>query len=70
MQIFRKSERIRPGDRVVVGSWAEMKTFVERVERDPLTGDVAVYLDWGDHGKSRVWEHDEGKIWYRCQFVN
>lgn len=68
--LFPKPNRVRPGDRVVVGSFSELKTLVERVVPDPRTGDVAIYLDWGEHGKSRVWEHDEGKTWRRYEWVN
>lgn len=69
MDLFEKRE-IRVGDRVLVHQWFGMKIIVERIERDPKTGNVAIYLDWGEFGKSRVWAHDEGAIWRRYENVN
>ena len=70
MQKLFPKRPIQKGDRVVVGSFDYLTVVVESVVPEPYTDRVAVHLDWGEHGKSRVWEHDEGKTWHRYEYVN
>jgi len=37
--------------------------YVERIEDDPGTASTILHLDWGEFGKSRVFLHDQGKVW-------
>lgn len=63
-----RKRRVRPGDRVVVCGRPERVT-VESVTVQP-DGSVKMILDWGEFGKSRVYEHDEGQIWTAYPWVN
>lgn len=55
---------IQVGDRLVVYS-QPFPAYVERIEVDEKTGDTLIFLDWKEHGKSRVYLHDENSVWYR-----
>ncbi len=70
MLIFVESSLPKVGDRIIVQGWSYLRVTVDRVEQDLDTPNIAIYLDWGEHGKSRVWAHDEGKIWSRYNNVN
>jgi hypothetical protein len=65
MNLFAKHRPVQGGDRIIIPTWEEMKVLVDYTEKDPFTGVVKIYLDWGIHGKSRVYAHDEGKTWTR-----
>ena len=51
------------GDRLVVQN-SPFPVYVERIEEDPTTASTILHLDWKEHGKSRVYAHDENKVWY------
>jgi hypothetical protein len=51
------------GDRLVVQN-SPFPAYVERIEEDPTTASTILHLDWKEHGKSRVYAHDENKVWY------
>lgn len=53
---------VNVGDRLVVHGRPE-RAYVERIEEDPTTASTILYLDWREYGKSRVFLHDEGKVW-------
>jgi len=55
---------VRVGERLVVHGWRDFPAYVERIEHD-TAGNTLIFLDWGEHGKSRVYLHDENKVWYR-----
>jgi hypothetical protein len=57
------------GERVVVHG-VPQKATVESVTWDAEANSWRVNLDWGGFGKSRVWLHDENKVWYRLSAVN
>jgi hypothetical protein len=55
---------IKIGDRLVVQSMP-FPAFVERIEREENTDRTILFLDWKEHGKSRVYLHDENSTWYK-----
>lgn len=52
------------GERIVVYGMLQ-KATVEDIVWDEKNCDWKINLDWGEFGKSRVWAHDEHKVWYR-----
>lgn len=44
--------------------------YVERIEEDPKSASTILHLDWKEYGKSRVYLHDEGKVWYAYASLN
>lgn len=60
---------VNVGDRLVVQGRPE-PAYVERIEVDATTASTILHLDWKEFGKSRVYLHDEGKIWYKYATVN
>lgn len=56
------------GDRIVVYGYVDIPVTVESVERDK--GTYIIHLNWGTFGKSRVYSHDEGDVWYRHSQLN
>ena len=74
----KKSELV-VGDIVVVGYTVDGKFFqnsagvkpkVVSLFKDPSTQYIQINLDAGEHGKSRVYSHDEGKTWQRLSNFN
>jgi len=74
---------LKVGDLIVVGScmttngqskFIPVETFgkkitVERIwEESP--GTIRIDLDWNGHGKSKVYAHDESKLWHRVSNFN
>lgn len=55
---------ISVGERVVVYGRPE-RAIVSHCSYNPLEARWVISLDWGEHGKSRVYDSDEGKIWFR-----
>ena len=58
------------GERIVVHGITLAQTTVESVVWDDKKHDWKINLDWGTFGKSRVWAHDENKVWYRWKDNN
>lgn len=56
--------QLRVGDRIVVYDMPH-QARIASFSHDEATGRVRINLDWGQHGKSRVFLHDEGEIWHR-----
>lgn len=46
------------------------KAIVEDVVWDGEINAWKILLDWGDFGKSRVWAHDENRVWFRESINN
>lgn len=42
-----------------------VETYVSRIEHVQTEGRHMIHLDWGEYGTSRVFDTDEGKVWYR-----
>lgn len=71
---------IKVGDRVVVNAGYNPPVTVESITYEDKDGNLTedatkvactrLGLDWGEHGKSRVYLHDEGKTWFKCEDVN
>jgi hypothetical protein len=61
---------IKRGERVVVPGWEHLEVFVKSVDYDLFDSIWIITLDWGEHGASRVYLHDEGKTWYRRVMLN
>lgn len=53
------------GDRVVVHGIRHVSCVVHSIEWNNEAADWQINLDWGTHGRSRVWCHDENRIWFR-----
>jgi hypothetical protein len=60
---------IEIGDRLVV-SGIPFPAYVEKVEYESETDRTVIYLDWKEHGKSKVYLHDENKTWYKYSCNN
>ena len=60
---------VQKGDRLVVYGRPE-KAIVADVVPVPHEGRTAFVLDWGEYGTSRVYDHDEGKVWHRYASQN
>ncbi len=58
---------IEIGDRVVVSAQLGLAVVVKKII--PENGITRVILDWGVHGTSRVFAHDEGYTWYRYDWI-
>jgi len=58
------------GERIVIHGMSDFVARVESVEWNIESSDWVIRLDWGIHGKSRVWLHDEGKIWKKWMELN
>ena len=58
------------GDRIVVHGMNHFICVVESVEWNKEVADWKIKLDWGIHGQSRVWLHDEDTIWFRYSTTN
>lgn len=67
---------IQIGARVVVGDNLQpyAKAIVSDLVFNSMEGRWAIILDWpnapGGPGRSRVWDHDEGKTWRRYSDVD
>jgi len=55
---------VQVGDRLVVQGMS-LPAYVERIEEETGTDRTIIFLDWREHGKSRVYLHDENKVWYK-----
>lgn len=58
---------VKIGDRLVVQN-CPFPAYVERVWYDTETARTVIDLDWREHGKSKVFLHDENKVW--VQYLN
>lgn len=62
---------LKVGDAIVVkGAFAHLPVKVERVVYEFENARTRIDLDWGEHGKSRVFAHDEGSVWHRLEDFN
>lgn len=71
---------VKVGDRVVVNCGFNPPVRVESIVHEDKDGNLTedankvactrLNLDWGEHGKSRVYLHDEGKTWFPALEVN
>jgi hypothetical protein len=59
-----------PGDQVIIDGWEHIKVIVLGAEWIKKEGRYKISLDWGDHGFSYVYDHDEGTVWRRFLEVN
>lgn len=57
------------GERLVVHGMSQ-KAIVEDVVWDREINAWKILLDWGEFGKSRVWAHDENRVWFRESINN
>ncbi len=55
---------VKIGDRLVVQEMP-FPAYVESIEYEESTARTVIHLDWKEHGKSRVYAHDENKTWYK-----
>lgn len=57
------------GERLVVHGLKHC-ALVDDVVWDAEVNSWKIILDWGSHGRSRVWSHDENRVWYRWNSHN
>jgi len=57
------------GERLIVHGLQHHAT-IEDIVWDATVNSWKIILDWGPHGKSRVWSHDENRVWYRWSSHN
>jgi hypothetical protein len=57
------------GERLIVHGMTQ-KAVVDDVCWDDQVNSWKIILDWGEFGKSRVWSHDENRVWYRISTNN
>lgn len=67
-QMFLGADVPAIGSTVIIPRWEDFKVTVIAVKQ--LPGQTKLVLDWGDHGVSHVWMHDEGKSWCRLANMN
>jgi hypothetical protein len=60
---------INVGDRLVVNKMSH-PAYVEKIEYDAETDRTIIFLDWKEHGKSRVYLHDENNTWFKFESNN
>lgn len=61
--------KINPGTKIVIPSFASIKTEVKSVKTlDDKR--VELVIDWDGYGDSRVYMHDYRKTWYLKSEVN
>jgi hypothetical protein len=60
---------INVGDRLVVHD-SPFPAYVESILYDPITDRTIIFLDWKEYGKSRVYMHDEDKVWVKYIYLN
>ena len=58
------------GDRIVVHGMNHFTCVVHSTEWKEDVVDWKINLDWGAHGRSRVWLRDEDVVWYRVSTNN
>lgn len=58
------------GERVIVNGMYNFVTTVLDIQFMPKQNRHIITLDWGEHGKSYVYDTDEGKTWYRLSKMN
>lgn len=60
---------VKIGDRIVVQGLA-FQAHVEKIWYDQETDRTVIELDWREHGKSKVYAHDENKTWFKYTTAN
>jgi len=60
---------VKIGDRLKVQG-SPFAAYVEQIEQDKTNNTIIIHLDWKQYGKSRVFLHDEGKVWSRYAETN
>lgn len=63
-------EPVKKGERISMPGWEHLPVFVKHVDYDIDEARWVITLDWGEHGTSRVYDHDEGKTWNRYRELN
>jgi len=63
---------VKTGDRIIVHGNTQpyAKAFVSNTYWDSIEHRWIIELDWECGGKSKVYGHDEGKVWYRYGDAN
>jgi hypothetical protein len=64
-----RSRAPHQGCLIAIPNWEHLEVKV--AASTPYKGDrTKIFLDWGEHGDSYVWLHDEGKTWSRKSPLN
>lgn len=67
---MNKNNAPNVGDRIVVEDIKYALATVQKRLYNEKTGETLLVLDWGIHGTSKVWLHDENVTWYRYDTMN
>jgi hypothetical protein len=57
-------------DVIIVHGMTFAPAKVESIVWNTNEHSYVIYLDWGTYGRSRVYPHDEGEVWYRVSDKN
>lgn len=57
------------GERLVVHGLT-YEARVKDIKYLPKEGRWVIFLDWGIHGESKVYDTDENKVWFRFSKAN
>jgi hypothetical protein len=60
---------VKKGERLVVYGRPEQAIVADCIYA-PVEARWVIVLDWGQYGVSRVYDHDEGKVWFRYSQVS
>ena len=61
---------VKIGDRIIICGWSNYDTRIKSVTYIQKECRWLIEVDWGVHGHSKVYDHDEGKIWLRYTNFN
>lgn len=61
---------IEVGERIIVQGITHAQATVKNVTWVENEVRWKITIDWGTWGTSKVYDHDENKIWYRYQVTN
>lgn len=62
--------KIQIGERVIVQGIMYAEARVKEVNWLEKEHRTEIILDWGQYGTSKVYDTDEGNVWYRYQSSN
>jgi hypothetical protein len=63
------NKELKVGERIVVHNMP-YPAYVESIVKDHQYSRVVIHVDWREHGKSKVYLHDEGNTWVRLANYN
>jgi len=58
------------GERVCIKGYSSLPAKIKEIEFDPSLNSTRLILEWAENVLSKVWLHDENKVWYRFDEAN